>query len=93
MDPASTDAYAFEQVSRSPETVSELIASIEGVQGFRGMLIFGADAAASAAILYRFAHHEEIDSFRTSAVALNVIGPVGTSGETLHHVHPVKTFA
>jgi hypothetical protein len=93
IDPASTDAYAFERVSRGLATVSELIASLEGAQGFRGMLIFGTDDAASAAILYRFAHHEEIDSFRTSAVALNCIGPVGTSGETLHHVHPIKTFA
>jgi len=93
IDPASTDAYAFEKVSRSPETVGELRASIEGAQGFRGLLIFGAEDAASAAILYHFAHHDDIDSFRTSAVAVNVIGPVGTSGDTLHHVHPVKTFA
>jgi hypothetical protein len=92
IDPASTDAYGFEHVARGPQEVGELIAPIGGAQGFRGMLIFGADDATSAAVLYRFAHHEEIDSFRTSGVALNIVGPAGAAAETMHQIHPVKTF-
>lgn len=92
IDPASTDAYAFEHVACAPQKVTELIAPVGGAQGFRGMLIFGADDATSAAILYRFAHREEIDSFRASGVALNIVGPVGATAETMYQVHPVKTF-
>jgi hypothetical protein len=92
IDPSSTDAYAFEHVARPPQKVSELIAPIGGAQGFRGMLIFGADDATSAAVLYRFVHHEEIDSFRTSRVALNIVGPVGAAAETTHQIRLIKTF-
>jgi hypothetical protein len=64
-----------------------------GAQGFRGMLVFGAEDATSASILYRFAHHEQIDSFRTSRVALDIVGPLDGAAEMMHRIHPVKTFA
>jgi hypothetical protein len=91
-DPASKDAYAFEHVAREPERVGALIAAIGAAQGFRGTLVFGSDDASASAIVYRFEHSGEVDAFRESAAARQVLGPVGASGESISAVHPVRTF-
>ena len=92
-DPASTDAYAFEHVAHGPERVRALIPAIAAAQGFRGALVWGSDDASASAIVYRFEHVAELDAFRESAAARQVVGPVGASGETFSVVHPVKTFS
>jgi hypothetical protein len=91
-DPASKDAYAFEHVTRAPERVRALSIAIAAAQGFRGVLVFGSDDASASAIVYRFEHSAELDAFRESAAAVQVLGPVGASGETVWAVRPVKTF-
>ncbi len=89
---ASTDAYAFEHVARGPERVRALSIAIAAAQGFRGVLVFGSDDASASAVVYRFEHSSQVDAFRESAVAVQVLGPVGASGETISVVDPVKTF-
>jgi hypothetical protein len=91
-DPASKDAYAFEHVARGPERVRPLSILIAAAQGFRGVLVFGSDDASASAIVYRFEHSAEFDAFRESAAAVQVLGPIGASGDTLWAVRPVKTF-
>ena len=91
-DPASKDAYAFEHVARGPERVRALITAIAPADGFRGVLVLGSDDASASAIVYRFEHAAELDAFRASAAAQQLLGPVGASGETDSPVHPVKTF-
>ncbi len=93
IDPTCKDAYAFERVAREPERARELIEPIVAARGFEGALVFGGDGASASAIVYRFGHSEEIDSFRASSAALSILGPLGATGETLYAVHPVKTFS
>jgi hypothetical protein len=92
IDPASTDAYAFERVARAPQTAREILAPIAGAQGFRGALVFGSDDATASALVYRFAHASEIDAFRAGSTARKILGPAGAESETLYGVHPIKTF-
>ena len=92
LDPASKDAYAFEHVARGPERVRPLIATIAAAQGFRGVLLFGSDDASASAIVYRFAHAAELDAFRESPAARQALGPVGSGGDSMSAVHPVRTF-
>ena len=92
IDPASKEAYGFERLAREPERVRKLIAPIVAAQGFRGVFVFGADDASASAILYRFEHSQDFDSFRASSAALDILGPLNASGETAYTVHPVKTF-
>jgi hypothetical protein len=93
LDPASTDAYAFERVAREPARVRGLVATLAPVRGFRGVSIFGREDDAASAIVYRFEHAADVTEFRASAAAIDILGEVGASGETLDAVHPVKTFA
>jgi len=92
-DPTSKDAYAFEHVTRAAERVRALSIAISAARGFRGALVFGSDDGTASAIVYRFEHSAELDAFRESPAAVQVLGPVGASGETMSVVHPVKTFA
>ena len=92
LDPASTDAYAFERVSRAPAAVRGAIAPLASAPGFRGVSIFGSDDDVASAIVYRFEHAADVTAFRTSAVAIDILGDVGASAETLDAVHPVKTL-
>jgi hypothetical protein len=92
LDPASHDAYAFERVARGPEHTRTLIAGMAAAPGFRGVLVFGTDDASASAIVYRFAHAAELDAFRESAAAQQVLGPVGAGGESISAVHLVRTF-
>jgi hypothetical protein len=93
IDPGSHDAYAFEHVGRPPQRVRELIEPVAAAPGFRGTLVLGTDDAKDSAIVYRFAHAAEIDAFRASPAAIEILGPVGEGDETFYAVHPVKTFA
>jgi hypothetical protein len=92
IDPASKDSYAFEQVARDPDHVRGLIAAVAAAQGFRGALVFGRDDAKASAIVYRFEHARQLDAFRQSPAAQQLLGPIGAGGETMSAVHPVKTF-
>jgi hypothetical protein len=92
IDPASKDSYAFEHVARDPNHVRALIAATGAVQGFRGLLVFGTDDATASAVVYRFEHAAQLDAFRQSAAAQQILGMVGDMGETASPVHPVKTF-
>jgi hypothetical protein len=92
LDPASTDAYAFEHVARGPDHVRALMPAIAAAPGFRGALVFGSDDASASVILYRFSHAAECDAFRTSGAAGQVLGPIGASGESISSVHLIRTF-
>jgi len=92
LDPESTDAYAFEHVTRGPEHARAFITVVTAAAGFRGALVFGSDDASASAIIYRFRHAAEFDAFREGAAALQVLSPVGASGESASPVRPIKTF-
>ncbi|HWZ59923.1 MAG TPA: hypothetical protein VNW46_13190 [Gemmatimonadaceae bacterium] len=92
LDPATKDAYAFEHVARGPERARPLITAIAAAEGFRGALVFGADDESASAIIYRFTRATAFDTFRWSAAARQVLGPVGASGEAAVPAHPVRTF-
>jgi hypothetical protein len=92
LDPASSDAYAFEHIARDPQQVRDLLKPLASAPGFRGALLFGTDDPNASAIIYRFSHSAQIDAFRTSSAAVANLGPLGGEGETLFGVHPVKTF-
>lgn len=91
-DPTSTDAYAFEHLVLGPDRTRALAASILAAPGFRGVSIFGTDDDGAVAILYRFAHIEQVDAFRATAEAQQALGPIAAGGETFHQVHVVRTF-
>jgi hypothetical protein len=78
IDPASTDALAFEQFSDDLERMQAVTSSIAAAPGFRGASTLRSDDDTTAAIVYRFAHVEEIGAFRAS--------------ETLYPVHVVRAF-
>ncbi|MGA7202528.1 MAG: hypothetical protein WBX26_11920 [Candidatus Cybelea sp.] len=78
IDPASTDALAFEQFSDDLERMQAVTSSIAAAPGFRGASTLRSDDDTTAAIIYRFANVEEIGAFRAS--------------ETLYPVHVVRTF-
>ncbi|MGC2632876.1 MAG: hypothetical protein WA215_01555 [Candidatus Cybelea sp.] len=78
IDPASTDALAFEQFSDDLERMQAVTSSIAAAPGFRGASTLRSDDDTTAAIIYRFAHVEEIGAFRPS--------------ETPYPVHVVRTF-
>jgi hypothetical protein len=92
IDQASKDSYGFEHVARDPNRVRALIAAIGAADGFRGLLVFGTDDASASVVVYRFEHAAQIDAFRQSAAAQQILGPVGDMGQTVSPVHPVKTF-
>jgi hypothetical protein len=93
IDPDSKHAYAFERLARKPQSVRKIVTAIANAPGARGALVFGSDDGNSSAILYRFERSAEIDAFRASAAAIDILGPVGAEGESLSNVHAVKTFA
>ena len=78
IDPASTDALAFEQFSDNLERMQAVTSSIAAAPGFRGASTLRSDDDSTAAIVYRFANVEEVGAFRAS--------------ETLYPVHVVRTF-
>jgi hypothetical protein len=92
IDPTSHDSYAFEHVARDPAHVRALIAAIGTAEGFRGLLVFGTDDTSASVVVYRFEHALQVDAFRQSAAAQQILGPVGDMGESASPVHPVKTF-
>jgi heme-degrading monooxygenase HmoA len=92
IDPASTDAYAFERVARSGERVRAVAALLAGAPGFRGTSFFGTDDDRASAIVYRFTHAEEIEAFRATPEAQGALGAVGGPGEALYPVYAVRTF-
>jgi hypothetical protein len=93
LDPGSTDAYAFEHVARAPEHVRTIVGTIAAAEGFLSALVFGTDDATASAVVYRFVRAANLEAFRQSPAAQQILGPVGASGETLAAVHPVKTLA
>jgi hypothetical protein len=87
IDPETKDTYAFEHVARSPERVHAIVNAVAGAEGFRGVLVFGYDDDSAAAILYRFAHASQLEAFRQSTPAQDILGPAAAEP-----VHPVRTF-
>jgi hypothetical protein len=77
-DPLSTDVYAFEHAARAAAASGSVIAAITAAPGFRGVAIFDADGSTGSAILYRFAHVEEIEPFRATSDAFDQVRPVRT---------------
>src|SRR5580700_7915931 len=78
LDPASTDAVAFEQLPAGLERVHAVTSSIAAAPGFRGASTLRSDDDSASAIIYRFAHVEEIEAFRAR--------------ETLYAVHVVRAI-
>jgi len=92
IDPESKDAYAFEHVALAPERTSALAAAAPKAHGFRGVVVFGADDDKASIIVYHFGHAADLDTFRASAQAQRILGPLRADGETISAVHPVRTF-
>lgn len=92
IDPASTDAYAFEHLLLSVARVRAIVDSFVAVTNFRGAFIFGTDDDRASAIVYRFVHVADIEAFRSTPEAQRTLGPAGESGETAYLVHVVRTF-
>ena len=78
IDPASTDAVAFEQFSSGLERIHAVTSAIAAAPGFRGASTLRTDDDGASVIIYRSANVEEIRAFRAS--------------ETLYPVHLVRTF-
>jgi hypothetical protein len=79
IDPASTDAVAFEQISAGLERIDAVTNSLAAAPGFKGASTLSSDDDSASAIICRFARVEDIGAFRAS--------------ETLYPVHVVRTFA
>ena len=79
IDPASKDAYVFEQLARGSQPPTTLVTAAEQANGFRGVLVFESDADDRFAVLYRFGHVADFNALRAD-------------GETQSAVHPVRTF-
>jgi hypothetical protein len=92
IDPASKDAYAFEHVAHGSQLTSALAAAAPKAHGFRGVLVFGSDGGDSSVVVYRFARAADVDTFRASAEAQRILGPLRADGDTMSAVHPVRTF-
>jgi hypothetical protein len=69
IDPASTDAYAFEHLLMAAQKTEAVTAPIIAAPGFRGISIFDSDDDRTSAIIYRVAHVEEIEAFRATPEA------------------------
>jgi hypothetical protein len=93
VDPSSDDAYAIEHVSAQVDNVRRLAEPIAAATGFRGVLVFGTDDGHGSTIVYRFGHATEIDTFRSTPVAVAMLGDAGAAGDTRYAVHPIKTFS
>lgn len=92
IDPEAQDAYAFEHVARGSQFTGALATAGPKAHGFRGVLVFESDGGGNSAIVYRFAHAADLDTFRASAEAQRILGPLRADGETMSAVHPVRTF-
>ena len=92
IDPASPDRYEIEAVAQPAARVTKLLEPLESTAGFRGALVLGSGDEKSSLIVYRFEHEADFETFRASTAALASLGPIGTAGETLFAVHPVRTF-
>jgi hypothetical protein len=92
IDPASSDAYAFERVTRSSHDIRALVPFVVAAPGFVGALVFGADDEDGSAILYRFRHRSDVDSLRASGAARDILGEIGSGGDSAFGAHPVKTI-
>jgi hypothetical protein len=92
IDPGTHDVYVYEHAAFAADRASALMGALKAAQGFRGALVFGADAGTSSAIVYRFEHKAMLDAFRQGAAGRQMLGAVGASGESLMDVHPVRTF-
>jgi hypothetical protein len=72
--------------------VNALAAAAPKAHGFRGVVVFGADDDKGSIIVYHFGHAADLDTFRASAEAQRILGPLRADGETISAVHPVRTF-
>jgi hypothetical protein len=93
IEPASSDAYAFEHVHLGADRARAIVAPVAAAPGFRGVVLLEADGGGASVIVYRFAHREEIETFRATSEAQRLLGPSGAPGETWHVASPVRTFA
>ena len=78
IDPASSDALAFEHIRSGAEPAAGISAPLAAAPGFRSAFVFHTDDDGGSAIVYRFAHVEQIEAFRKSP--------------DLSVVHAVRTF-
>ncbi len=92
IDPASSDALAFEQVRIGAEKVADLAATLAAAPGFRGAFVFGPDDDGYTSIVYHFAHLPEIEAFRATAHAERILGPAAKAADSFYSVHAMKTF-
>lgn len=92
IDPASHDAFVYEQFDRLVSKASELFASIGALETFRGATILSRDDGAATVVLSRFANAAAYDGFRAGRDATNALGSADQSGTTSFPVHAVRTF-
>jgi DNA-3-methyladenine glycosylase II len=79
IDPAAHEIYAFERVALRPEQAASFVATAQAAPGFRGILVFGSDDGAVAAVIYRFDHKDRLEAFRSGG-AVTLVQPVRTFG-------------
>ena len=92
VDPSAKDAYALEHVAIDAAHAAGITAALSAAKGFRGVLIFGTADATATTLFYRFERAEDLDAFRATAAATNVLGNPGASGESFHFLRVEKTF-
>jgi threonine synthase len=92
IDPTAKDAYALEHVAVDPAHAAGVTAALSAAKGFRGVLLFGTADATATALVYRFERAEDLDAFRATPAASNVLGKPGAPGESFHFLRVEKTF-
>ncbi len=93
IDPASHDAFVYEQFDRPVPNVDNLSTSFGALTAFRGATVLHGDDGLATVILSRFEHAAAYEAFRTSRSAANALGSADQSGTASFPVHPTKTFA
>jgi hypothetical protein len=92
IDPASHDAYGFEQLERSVPNAGSLLASLDAGTEFSGALMLQGDLGRTTILLTRFAHVAAYEAFRASRSAVNALGAADASGTSSFPVHATRTF-
>jgi hypothetical protein len=92
VDPASHDAFVYEQVERPVADVSGLFASVGASSDLLGATILQGDDDRTTVILSRFAHLAAYEAFRAGRATANALGPADLSGSTSFQVGPTRTF-
>lgn len=91
VDPASHDAFVYEQFERPVRNVTSLFASTGAPADFHGATILHRDDGSASVILSRFAQLAAYETFRADRAVSNALGVADRSGASFQ-VRPTRTF-